>query len=156
MSPGNRQKRTDLHKHKKQSSTTHTHTHSRFTALCPGLPGWAGTRRNIHPLTPLLLINHPYPYRPVEGLQQSHRAYDRCADYTGNASCLAVITDYCICSIGLRHVQAYILPLQIYSTQKSLKGINWEFQLIMIITQGPQFKTWGPTRRNDMRSSLQF
>ena len=22
-----------------------------FTALCPGLPGWAGTRRNVHPLT---------------------------------------------------------------------------------------------------------
>jgi len=30
----------------------HTHTHSHFTALCPGLPGWAGTRRDIHPLTP--------------------------------------------------------------------------------------------------------
>ena len=29
-----------------------THTHSRFTALCPGLPGWAVTRRDIHPLTP--------------------------------------------------------------------------------------------------------
>ena len=28
---------------------THTHTQ---TALCPGLPVWAGTRRNIHPLTP--------------------------------------------------------------------------------------------------------
>jgi len=26
-----------------------------FMALCPGLPGWAGTRRNIHPLTPILL-----------------------------------------------------------------------------------------------------
>jgi len=25
--------------------------YNRFTALCPGLPGWAGTRRNIHPLT---------------------------------------------------------------------------------------------------------
>jgi len=24
---------------------------SRFTTLCQGLPGWAGTRRNIHPLT---------------------------------------------------------------------------------------------------------
>jgi len=30
----------------------HTHTYSWFTALCPGLPGWAGTRRDIHPLTP--------------------------------------------------------------------------------------------------------
>jgi len=25
--------------------------YNRFTALCPGLPGWAGTTRNIHPLT---------------------------------------------------------------------------------------------------------
>ena len=23
----------------------HTHTHTRLTALCPGLPGWAGTRK---------------------------------------------------------------------------------------------------------------
>jgi len=29
---------------------------NRFTALCPGLPGWAGTRRNIHPPTILIII----------------------------------------------------------------------------------------------------
>ena len=29
----------------KSSLTTHTHTHTRLTALCPGLPGWAGTRK---------------------------------------------------------------------------------------------------------------
>ena len=39
------------------------HTHNRFT-LCPGLPGWAGSRRNIHPVTLLLLINHPYQLPP--------------------------------------------------------------------------------------------
>ena len=33
--------------------------YSHFMALCPGLPGWAGTTRNIHPLTPILIINHP-------------------------------------------------------------------------------------------------
>jgi len=27
-----------------------------FTALCPGLPGWAGTRRNFHPPTTLIII----------------------------------------------------------------------------------------------------
>jgi len=27
-------------------------THNFLTGLCPGLPGWAGTRRNIHPLKP--------------------------------------------------------------------------------------------------------
>jgi len=29
---------------------------NRFTALCPGLPGWAGTRRNTHPSTILIII----------------------------------------------------------------------------------------------------
>ena len=27
------------------------HTHNHLIALCPGLPRWAGTRRNLHPLT---------------------------------------------------------------------------------------------------------
>ena len=35
------------------------HYYNCFMAICPGLPGWAGTRRNIHPLTPILIINHP-------------------------------------------------------------------------------------------------
>jgi len=30
-----------------------------FIALFAGLPGGASTRRNIHPLTPALIINHP-------------------------------------------------------------------------------------------------
>ena len=34
-------------------SHTHTHTHNRSTAVCPGLPRWAGKRRNTHPLTPV-------------------------------------------------------------------------------------------------------
>jgi len=34
---------------------THTHTHNRLMAICLGLPGWAATRRNIHPLTPVLI-----------------------------------------------------------------------------------------------------
>ena len=32
---------------------THTHTHTRLTALCPGLPGWAGTRK-VKPIWSLL------------------------------------------------------------------------------------------------------
>jgi len=32
-------------------SAQHTsNNNNRFMAVCPGLPGWAGTRRNIHPL----------------------------------------------------------------------------------------------------------
>jgi len=41
-----------------QRANTHHHYHH-FTILCQGLSGWAGTRRNIHPLTPILIINHP-------------------------------------------------------------------------------------------------
>ena len=37
----------------------YTHKHNRVTVLCPELPGWAGTRRNIHPLTPILIIRRP-------------------------------------------------------------------------------------------------
>jgi len=33
--------------------STHTHTHTRLTALCPGLPGWAGTRK-VKPIWILL------------------------------------------------------------------------------------------------------
>jgi len=31
-----------------------------FYAPCLELLGWAGTRTNIHPLTPILIINHPF------------------------------------------------------------------------------------------------
>ena len=44
-----------------QSSSAYTHTqrHNHLTALCPRLPGWAGTRINIHPLTSILVIRRP-------------------------------------------------------------------------------------------------
>jgi len=34
------------------------HNYNRFTALCLELLGWVSIRRNIHPLTPILIINH--------------------------------------------------------------------------------------------------
>jgi len=39
--------------------TTTTTTILRLTRFCPGQPGGASTRRNIHPLTPIVVINHP-------------------------------------------------------------------------------------------------
>ena len=33
-----------------EHTRTHTHTHTRLTALFPGLPGWAGTRKEKHNL----------------------------------------------------------------------------------------------------------
>jgi len=38
---------------------THTNPYNHLTALCLGLPGLASTRRNIHPLTPVLIFKHP-------------------------------------------------------------------------------------------------
>jgi len=37
------------------------HTHNRLTlsGFCLGQPGWAGARRNVHPLTPILVISRP-------------------------------------------------------------------------------------------------
>jgi len=40
-------------------SATHTHTHTRPYGFCMWQPGWAGTRRSIHPLTPIMVISHP-------------------------------------------------------------------------------------------------
>ena len=38
--------------------TLTTHKHNCLAALCLGLPEWASTTRNIHPLTPILIIKH--------------------------------------------------------------------------------------------------
>jgi len=39
---------------------THTHTTIlRLSGFSSEQPGWASTRRNIHPLTPNVVINHP-------------------------------------------------------------------------------------------------
>jgi len=44
---------------------THTYTTVLWLfGFCPGQPGWAGTRRNIHPLTLIVVINHPYLLSP--------------------------------------------------------------------------------------------
>ena len=43
---------TKNNKHKKQISNNNDNNH--FAAICPGLPGWASTRRNTHPLTILI------------------------------------------------------------------------------------------------------
>jgi len=43
---------------------THTHTHTTvlwLSGFCPVQPGWAGTRRNIHPLTPIVVISYLLP-----------------------------------------------------------------------------------------------
>ena len=44
---------TKAHRHACNQPTKHTHTHNRVMAFYLGLTGWAGTRRNIHPLMPI-------------------------------------------------------------------------------------------------------
>jgi len=41
------------------TNTTTTTTILRLSGFCLGQSGWAGTRRNIHPLTNIVVINHP-------------------------------------------------------------------------------------------------
>jgi len=41
-------------------SSTRTHTQPFYgSGFCLGQAGWATIRRNIHPLTPIMVINHP-------------------------------------------------------------------------------------------------
>ena len=40
----------------KRTWRDNSNNNNRFMALCPGLPGWAGTRRNTHPPTILIII----------------------------------------------------------------------------------------------------
>ena len=48
----------------RQMHSMNNNNNNRFTALCPGLPGWAGTRRNTHPPTILIIILNLYQLLP--------------------------------------------------------------------------------------------
>ena len=52
------------HGHMLSTTTTTTTTVLRLFGFCPGQPGWASTRRNIHPLTPIVVIKYPYLLPP--------------------------------------------------------------------------------------------
>ena len=45
--------------HTATTTTTTITTVLRLSGFCSGQPRWASTRRNIHPLTPIVVINHP-------------------------------------------------------------------------------------------------
>jgi len=54
----------------------HTHTHTtilRLSGFCLVQPRSASTRRNIHPLTPIVVINHPL------SVIQSNRSEQECS-----------------------------------------------------------------------------
>ena len=73
--------------------------------MCPGQPGWAGTRRNIHPLTLIVVINHPYLLSPSttiqsrdQNLQQNVQDHSKTLQtfMTGNEDVLTADTWYSI------------------------------------------------------------
>ena len=67
----------------KPTKQTHRHNRLRLSGVWilswTTLPGWAGTKRKIHQLTPILIINHPLsasyiycdPSHPVQFMWQS-------------------------------------------------------------------------------------
>jgi len=57
------------HRHRQ----THT-TVLQLSGFCPGQPRWAGTRRNIHPLTSIVVINHPLSASSIQE-SYSHDPY---------------------------------------------------------------------------------
>jgi len=51
-----------IYRHAHTHTHTHTQTHTTILLLSrfyPGQPGWASSRRNIHPLTHIVVIDHP-------------------------------------------------------------------------------------------------
>jgi len=56
---------------------THT-TVLRLFGFCPGQPGWAGTRRNMHPLTPIVGIKYPYLLPPSTTIHDILRIQSTC------------------------------------------------------------------------------
>ena len=59
-----------------------THTHAtilRLCGFCPVQPGWDGTRRNIHPLTLIVVINRPYLLSPSTTIHGILRIQSTCS-----------------------------------------------------------------------------
>ena len=62
LNPCAQVKQITKHRSLPDASNTSRQTHTtvlRLSGFCPGQPGRVGTRINIHPLTPIMVINHP-------------------------------------------------------------------------------------------------
>jgi len=59
---------------KKDTHTTILH----LCEFCPGQPGWAGTKRNIHPLTLIVVISHPSLLSPSTTIHGILRIQSTC------------------------------------------------------------------------------
>jgi len=54
------------------NNNSYNYNNNCFMALCPGLHKQAGIRRNIHPLIPILIINHPLSASSIYYNPQHH------------------------------------------------------------------------------------
>jgi len=98
--------------------TKKNNNNNRFTALCPGLPGWAGTRRNIHPPTILIII---------QPLSASSSYYDPqhppCSDYVlGHLFAQPLSTSFLVWSnswSGALHLifHTFLHPISVFFSQ---------------------------------------
>ena len=86
-----------------------------FSGFCPGQPRWAGTRRNIYPLTPIMVINHP--------LSASSIYHD-----PWHPSCSTYVLDslftQCLSKFSLVYLLAWHLPLHTPYISKRSKSVT--------------------------------
>jgi len=103
---------------------THTHNHLRRFGFCPGQSGWAGTKRNIHPFTLIVVINHPYllsPSTTIHGIRPIQSAcftvsfHNLSPSFLWSTSCpgtLHFILHTCLCPIIIFFSQHMPIPSQ--------------------------------------------
>ena len=112
-----------------------THTHNCFAALCPGLPGWAGTRRNIHPLTSLLLIYHPISFlhlpRTIASSLLHPRTWQSLCTTSNHVTADVFVIYYFTC-IPCRHL---ILWTEMKNLLLNCNGKNWLCWMIAVLRE---------------------
>jgi len=71
----------------------------RLSGFSPGQPGWVSTRRNIHPLTPIMVINHH--------LSASSIYYDPCSIYVPDSLFPQSLSKFSLVYVGLAPSTSY-------------------------------------------------
>jgi len=119
---------------------THTHNHLRLSGFCPGQPG---TRRNIHPLTPIMVINRSLsvssiyydPWHPLCSISQPGSLFHNlCPSFLWSTSwpgTLHFISIYfftqslSFCSTCPYHRNLFCCSATIMSSNPSLWTFTW-------------------------------
>ena len=103
----------------------HTHTHTRLTALCPRLPGWAGTRE-VQPIWILLKQRDiEWQWHQLDHMQV----------------CTSLQTDYHASTPPLGFLQAGCLSCRPTNSVKALKAY-WHIYKCPLLKRGLKFASW--------------